>query len=98
MYIFGVNFWFFTNYRNYDPKKKKTVGGKNGYGTKLTNIYSKWFLVETTDPINKKKYCQKWEDNMENRNNPVITKCSPTECKKFGTKITFLPDYSRSLE
>lgn len=28
---------------NYDDTQKKTVGGRNGYGSKLTNIYSKFF-------------------------------------------------------
>ena len=28
---------------NYDDTQKKTVGGRNGYGAKLTNIYSKFF-------------------------------------------------------
>jgi len=31
---------------NYDDDEKKTVGGRNGYGAKLTNIYSNRFIVE----------------------------------------------------
>jgi DNA topoisomerase-2 len=32
---------------NYDDKQKKVTGGRNGYGAKLTNIFSKRFTVET---------------------------------------------------
>lgn len=31
---------------NYDDTEKRVVGGRNGYGAKLTNIYSKKFIVE----------------------------------------------------
>lgn len=34
---------------NYDDNEKKVVGGRNGYGAKLTNIFSKEFTVETCD-------------------------------------------------
>jgi len=34
---------------NYDDDQKKTTGGRNGYGAKLTNIYSSKFTVETND-------------------------------------------------
>ncbi len=41
---------------NYDDKQKKVTGGRNGYGAKLTNIFSKRFLVETQDSKTKKHY------------------------------------------
>jgi DNA topoisomerase-2 len=34
---------------NFDDKKLKTTGGRNGYGAKLTNIFSTYFEVETVD-------------------------------------------------
>ncbi len=34
---------------NYDDSIKKVTGGRNGYGAKLTNIFSKLFEVETAD-------------------------------------------------
>ena len=34
---------------NYSKSKIKHVGGKNGYGAKLTNIYSREFSIETID-------------------------------------------------
>jgi Type IIA topoisomerase (DNA gyrase/topo II, topoisomerase IV), B subunit len=39
---------------NYDDAQKKVTGGRNGYGAKLTNIFSKKFTVETADSKNKK--------------------------------------------
>ena len=68
---------------NYDDYKKRTAGGRNGYGSKLTNIFSKSFEIETVS--NNKKYYQKFEKNLSVINKPKITKCS----KKEYTKITF---------
>jgi len=34
---------------NYDDSVKKVTGGRNGYGAKLTNIFSKSFQVETAE-------------------------------------------------
>ena len=33
---------------NYDDSEKKVTGGRNGYGAKLCNIFSKKFIVETS--------------------------------------------------
>ena len=49
---------------NYDDKKKKTTGGKNGIGAKLANIYSTDFLIETVDSKRKRRYEQHFHDNM----------------------------------
>ena len=38
--------------------KEKIIGGRNGYGSKLTNIFSTEFVVETIDSINQKKFKQ----------------------------------------
>ena len=42
---------------NYDKNEKKVTGGKNGYGSKLANIFSKKFIIETVDHNTKKKIC-----------------------------------------
>jgi DNA topoisomerase-2 len=39
---------------NYDDSIKKITGGRNGYGAKLTNAFSKRFTVETGDSKLKK--------------------------------------------
>lgn len=43
---------------NYDDTQKKTTGGRNGYGAKLTNIFSTEFIIETADGKRLKKYKQ----------------------------------------
>lgn len=43
---------------NYDDNVKKTTGGRNGYGAKLTNIFSTEFVIETADGRRQKKYKQ----------------------------------------
>ncbi|CAL5352781.1 unnamed protein product [Camellia sinensis] len=43
---------------NYDDLTKKTTGGRNGYGAKLTNIFSTEFVIETADGKRQKKYKQ----------------------------------------
>merc|ERR1719281_1454041 len=43
---------------NYDDQEKKVTGGRNGYGAKLTNIFSKKFIIETADRSRGLKYKQ----------------------------------------
>jgi len=77
---------------NYETKGK-IVGGKNGYGAKLANIYYLEFIVETLDKKAKKKYYQKFENNMYKINEPIITNATAKE--QSYTKITFKPDLKR---
>jgi DNA gyrase/topoisomerase IV subunit B len=78
---------------NYDKDEEKIVGGKNGLGAKLCNIYSKEFIIETIDAVSKKSYRQRYSDNMYNREEPVIKKVEGKQ--ESFTKISFLPDYKR---
>ena len=57
---------------NYDATEKKVTGGRNGYGAKLTNIFSTEFIVETVQ--GGQKYRQVFRDNMTVIQAPVITK------------------------
>ena len=75
---------------NYD-QKKKIVGGKNGYGAKLTNIFSKIFTIETVDNIEHKKFVMVCEDNMLKKGKPKITNNNGPPY----VKITFMPDYEK---
>lgn len=77
---------------NYNQVAKKW-GGKNGYGAKLTNIYSKHFYIETVDALNQLKYYQHFFDNMYKKDEPEIS--HTTNSVKPYTKITFNPDYER---
>lgn len=55
---------------NYNDNEKKVVGGRNGYGAKLANIFSKKFIVECGDG-NLRKSCKiEWRDNMKSYSNP----------------------------
>jgi len=77
---------------NYDAEKKiKHVGGKNGYGAKLTNIFSSEFIIETVCSKTKKKYCQTFKNNMYEKSEPKIT----LNQGKPYTKISFIPDHKR---
>ena len=49
---------------NYDDDQKKTTGGRNGYGAKLANIFSKKFVLETGDSKANKYYKQVFTNNM----------------------------------
>merc|ERR1719454_1449335 len=57
---------------NYDDNEKKVTGGRNGYGAKLTNVFSKQFIVETADRSVGKKFVQVFEDNMAVKNKPKL--------------------------
>ncbi|GBB90710.1 hypothetical protein RclHR1_17760001 [Rhizophagus clarus] len=65
---------------------------RNGYGAKLTNIFSTEFIVETTDSSAGKKYSQIFRDNMSVKESPTI---SPYLEKEEYTKITFKPDFQK---
>jgi DNA topoisomerase-2 len=76
---------------NYNKDEQKVVGGKNGYGAKLTNIFSKSFKVETVDRIRKKKYSQLFRCNMKVISKPKITDYDGSPY----TKITWTSDFNR---
>lgn len=76
---------------NYDKEEKKLVGGKNGYGVKLANIFAKKMVVETVDSVRGKKYTQVWEDNMTVVNKPKIAACKG----KSYVSVSWTPDFGR---
>lgn len=76
---------------NYNDDEIKTVGGVNGLGIKLANIFSKEFSIETVDHIRKKIYKQTFKDNLTIKEIPEIKCCY----KKPYTRISFLPDYEK---
>lgn len=77
---------------NYKDSQKKLTGGRNGYGAKLTNVFSKKFKVTTTDADEKKRFSMTWTDNMSQKSKPQIKDlANPTP----STAIEFEPDMSR---
>lgn len=76
---------------NYDDDQEKVTGGRNGYGAKLCNIFSTEFTLETADSRSKKKYTQKWTNNMSHMGKASIVANKSDDY----TKITFTPDFSK---
>ncbi len=76
---------------NYNDDIVRTVGGVNGLGIKLANIFSKEFTIETVDHKTKKIYKQVFKENLTIKEEPEIKSCQ----KKPYTKISFLPDYEK---
>ncbi len=74
---------------NYDDNEQRTTGGRNGYGAKLANVFSKLFKVEISD--GKKTYSQTWRNNMSVCEPPVIN----TLKQEPFVRIEFWPDYER---
>ena len=54
MYVPEMIFGHLLTSSNYNDDEKKVTGGRNGYGAKLTNIFSKKFTVETASKSNGK--------------------------------------------
>ncbi len=76
---------------NYEKDEKKIVGGKNGYGAKLTNIFSTYFKLETLDTERGLRYVQEFKDNMKTRGKPRQIK----SMNKSYTKISWIADFKR---
>merc|ERR1719191_2295767 len=67
---------------NYDDNEKKVTGGRNGYGAKLTNVFSKKFIVETVDKAAGKRFEQVFEDNMTVKHTADVSPHSGPEYTK----------------
>nr|POF15379.1 dna topoisomerase 2 [Quercus suber] len=76
---------------NYDDEQAKVTGGRNGYGAKLTNIYSTEFRLDTTDSKTKQRYRQTWRKNMSVMEKARIDKAKGDDY----TQITFKPDFAK---
>jgi len=77
---------------NYDDSQKRIVGGRNGYGAKLANIYSSDFSIIIKDHETKQTYTQKWSKNMTVCDSPKIKKHSGATS---SVSITFTPEWKR---
>ena len=76
---------------NYNKSEKKKVGGKNGYGAKLTNIFSTYFKIETVDRHRKKKFTQVYKNNMKNVGKAKVV---DYDGKPF-TRVSWIADFER---
>lgn len=91
MYIPEMIFGHLLTGSNFNDKKKKTTGGRNGYGAKLANIFSTQFVIETASSAEKLHYKQNFSHNMTEKEDPVIKSWN----KKDFTCVTFVPDLNR---
>ena len=78
---------------NYNDDEERTTGGRNGYGSKLCNIFATKFIVDVDDAKRSKRFKQEWTDNMLNVGKTEVTKL-PAKTKS-SVKITFYPDFKR---
>ncbi|KAI3338874.1 DNA topoisomerase [Ustulina deusta] len=76
---------------NFDDEEERTVGGRNGYGAKLCNVFSSEFTVECQDSKSGKRYKQTWRDNMGKMDKAKITSNKSADF----VRVTFIPDYKR---
>lgn len=74
---------------HFDENTVRITGGLHGLGAKLTAIFSEEFEVEIGDNVNKKRFYQKYKNNLSFKSKPKI---SPYEKPKGFVKITFKPD------
>lgn len=72
---------------NFDEKTKANGIGTNGIGSFLTNVYSKSFIVETCDGVNKL--------TLECKNNAESFTYKIKPNNKKGTKVIFEPDLNK---
>lgn len=58
MYVPELIFGTLLTSSNYNDDERKVTGGRNGYGAKLCNIFSKKFTLETQSSAEKKHFKQ----------------------------------------
>eukprot|EP00759_Apiculatamorpha_spiralis_P009377 PhF_6_TR15990/c0_g1_i1/m.25083/K03164/TOP2; DNA topoisomerase II len=78
---------------NYDDTEKKVTGGRNGYGAKLTNVFSKKFIVETCHRGSGQKFKMTWRNNMLEHDQPEMSSASSSD--EDYTCVTFWPDFHK---
>jgi DNA topoisomerase-2 len=74
---------------NYDDTEDRHSSGRNGYGVKLTNIFSTRFKIRCSD--GKKTFRQTFSNNMNDRTDPEVAKA---EEKNTYTKVVYYPDFT----
>ena len=77
---------------NYNDDEERTTGGRNGYGSKLANIFSTKFIIEIVDAKRHKKFIQVWKNNMSIAEEAIISK---NKTEKSYVKVTCYPDFAR---
>ena len=76
---------------NYDKNEKKLVGGKNGYGVKLVNIFADEMVVTVVDQPRGLKYKQTFRKNMTEVEKPIVI----ANKGKSSVQVIWTPDFKR---
>lgn len=58
---------------NFDDDSVRIGIGRNGYGAKLANIFSKYFIVKVGDYVRNQEFYCKWVDSMSKIEDKTIT-------------------------
>lgn len=76
---------------NFDDDEVRWTGGRNGFGSKLSNVLSSRFTVEVKDPVRHKQFSQTWEDGMARATKPSIRQ---HKAKSGMVRVSMVPDYA----
>jgi DNA topoisomerase-2 len=103
MYVPELLFGHLLTGSNFKDDQRTLTGGRHGYGAKLTNVFSREFVVEIRDGARGKTrtYKQVWEDNMHICHEAEIDVDANKSMQQiYGedsdyTKISFVPDLAR---
>ena len=90
VYVPAMIFGTLLTSSNYDDTEKKVVGGRNGYGAKLCNIFSSEFTVETSSSESGKCFKQTWRGNMTDPGEAILK-----DSKSDFTSVSFIPDLAK---
>ncbi|VDK60288.1 unnamed protein product [Anisakis simplex] len=94
VYIPSLIFGTLLTSSNYDDSEIKIIGGRNGFGAKLCNIFSKKFTVETRSAATGNHFEQTWRNNMSECDTAIVKSIVEDGGTDF-TKVTFEPDLKR---
>lgn len=93
-----VMFGRFRSGTNYDDSEERKTVGRNGEGIKIALVFARWFKINLFNRKEGLLYEQKWIDNMETKQKPIIDRDKKhfPEGKDAGyTLVQWLPDYKR---
>jgi len=74
---------------NYDDHEERIVGGRNGLGAKLANIFCSKYVIEMSDGTS--TYKQTFSNNMKTIGKPAVK----AKSGRSYTKITAFPDWAQ---
>ena len=91
MYVPTMIFGHLLTSSNFNDEEAKVTGGRNGFGAKLCNVFSKKFTVETACKESRKEFKQMWKENMSKAGEPRVKDYSGHDF----TRISYNPDLDK---